>query len=93
MNKRKKRSWGLIIIFGVFALYIGIVLIKQQSVMYAQHKEMEQLQAKIEQENELSKKLLKQKEEVSSDEYIEKIARKKLGMVKNGERVFVEEDQ
>jgi cell division protein FtsB len=33
---------------------------------------------------------MKERDEISSDESIEKIAREKLGMVKDGERVFVD---
>ncbi|MFZ5986553.1 MAG: FtsB family cell division protein [Bacillota bacterium] len=90
MNKRKKPNWGLRIILGVAIVYLGFVLIKQQGIIYNQHVELKQIQAKIEKEKELNKKLVKQKEEVSSDEYIEKIAREKLGMVRHGERVFVD---
>ena len=38
----------------------------------------------------VNKELNKQKEMINSDEYIEKVAREKLGMVKKGERVFVD---
>jgi len=92
MNKRKKRSWGLILITGVFILNIGIVLVKQEKMMRAQQKELEEIQSNIERENELNKKLLQQKQEVNSDEYIEKIARENLGMIKDGEKIFVDVD-
>ena len=32
----------------------------------------------------------KQKEEISSEESIEKLAREKLGMVKDGEKIFID---
>lgn len=90
MNKRKKPSWGLIIVTSVFLLYLGYVFIKQENMMYAQQINMEDIQAKIDEEKALNEKLLKQKEEINSEEYIEKIAREKLDMVKQGERVFVD---
>lgn len=90
MNKRKKPSWGLIIVTSVFLLYLGYVFIKQENMMYAQQISMEDIQAKIDEEKALNEKLLKQKEEINSEEYIEKIAREKLDMVKQGERVFVD---
>lgn len=92
MNKRKRRSWGLILITGVFILNIGIVFLKQERMMHAQQKELERVQSNIEQENELNKKLMQQKQEVNSDEYIEEIARESLGMIKDGEKVFVDVD-
>jgi cell division protein FtsL len=92
MNKRKKRSWGLILITGVFILNIGIALVKQEKMIRAQQKELDKIQSNIEQENELNKKLLQQKQEVKSDEYIEKIARENLGMIKDGEKIFIDVD-
>lgn len=93
MSKRKKRSWGLIIITGALMFYIGTVLVKQQAIMNSQRQQLKQLEQNIEQEKELNEKLLRQKEEVASEKYNEKIARESLGMVKNGERVFVDVNQ
>ncbi|HHV30212.1 FtsB family cell division protein [Acetivibrio mesophilus] len=93
MGKRKKRSWGLIIITGALMFYIGTVLVKQQAIMNSQRQQLKQLEQNIEQEKELNEKLLRQKEEVASEKYNEKIARESLGMVKNGERVFVDVNQ
>ncbi|NLP14026.1 MAG: septum formation initiator family protein [Clostridium sp.] len=92
MSKRKKRSWGLILITGVFILNIGIVLIKQEKMMRDQQKELEKIQLNIERENELNKKLIQQKQEINSDEYREKIARENLGMIKDGEKIFIDID-
>ncbi|ABN53860.1 MAG TPA: septation inhibitor protein [Hungateiclostridium thermocellum] len=93
MNKRKKRSWGLIIITGALMMYLGTVLVKQQFIINSQRQQLKQIQENIEQEKELNEKLLRQKEEIASKEYSEKIARESLGMVKNGERVFVDVNQ
>ncbi|HOM03272.1 MAG TPA: septum formation initiator family protein [Acetivibrio sp.] len=93
MNKRKKRSWGLIIITGALMVYIGTVLVKQQLMMNSQRQQLKQIQENIEHEKELNEKLLKQKEEIASEKYNERIARETLGMVKNGERVFVDVNQ
>ena len=51
---------------------------------------MDDIQAKIKQEEALKQELLKQEEKVNSDEFVEKIAREELGMVKPGERIFVD---
>lgn len=90
MNKRKKPAWGLIIITSVLLIYLGYIFVKQQNMIYSQQSYLEELQAKIDEEKNLNKKLLKQKEEINSKEYIEKVAREKLDMVKHGERVFVD---
>jgi cell division protein FtsB len=51
---------------------------------------MKNIEAKIIGENKQNETLKKQKDTMNSDEYIEKTAREKLGMVKPGERVFVD---
>jgi len=83
----------LIIITGALMMYLGTVLVKQQFIINSQRQQLKQIQENIEQEKELNEKLLRQKEEIASKEYSEKIARESLGMVKNGERVFVDVNQ
>lgn len=55
--------------------------------------QMKEVEKRINKEKTLQEELLKQKDELSSDESIEKIAREKLGMVKDGERIFVDINQ
>lgn len=83
----------MIIITGALMMYLGTVLVKQQFIINSQRQQLKQIQENIEQEKELNEKLLRQKEEIASKEYSEKIARESLGMVKNGERVFVDVNQ
>ncbi len=52
--------------------------------------EYNSVQNKIKEENKLAGELIKQKNAINSDEYIERIAREKLGFVKTGEKVFVD---
>jgi len=63
-------------------MYLGTVLVKQQFIINSQRQQLKQIQENIEQEKELNEKLLRQKEEIASKEYSEKIARESLGMVK-----------
>lgn len=90
MNKRKKPNWFLIIVLLIGATYLAVMLIRQQSILYSQRVEIEELALKIQEEEELNAKLLEEREEILSDEYIEIIARKELGLVKEGEKVFVD---
>jgi len=92
MNKRKKSKLIPVIIVAIFAYFVYIA-VNQQNIMDAKHKEMEAIQAKIEAERKLNEELKEQKKNVNSDEYIEKMAREKLGMVKSGEKVFVDIDK
>lgn len=89
MNKRKKFRIGTVLFLGAFA-YLTYLLINQQGVLYAKQAQLDDLNSKIQAEEENKERLLKQSEEINSEENIEKIAREKLGMVKHGERVFVD---
>lgn len=79
----------------IIALIIWIVMLIKQQINIMQYKdELEVLSSKIEvAEDELNqnKQDLKQKEEdTKSLEYIEKVAREKLGMYLQNERVYVD---
>lgn len=89
MNKRGKPSiWALIL--AVFFLYFCYVLIDQQKVIMARESEIARIQEKIGEEQMTNEELTKQREIINSDEYVEKVAREKLGMVKKEERIFID---
>mgnify|MGYP000957124754 CR=1 FL=1 len=89
MNKRKKFRIGTVFFLAAVA-YLTYLLINQQGVLYAKQTQLDELNSKIQAEQENKERLLRQSEEINSEENIEKIAREKLGMVKHGERVFVD---
>lgn len=89
MNKRKNSKLGLAVIIGFF-LYFAYVLIDQQKILYDKEVELQNITSKIKEEEKTNESLLKQKDSLNSDENIEKAAREKLGMVKKGERIFVD---
>ena len=92
MNKRKKPLLGIIFTIAIFvmSIYSAVTMIEQQKILSAKNNELKSVQAKIDEESKTSEELKKQKETVNSDEYIERVAREKLGMVKYGEKVFVD---
>ncbi|MCX7922222.1 MAG: septum formation initiator family protein [Clostridia bacterium] len=92
MNKRKKSKIGLLIVIGL-TVYFGYEAFNQQIVLNSKRNELDNIQKKIADEEKLNKDLTKQKDIMNSDEYIEKVAREKLGMVKSGEKVFVDVNQ
>ncbi|OQA17019.1 MAG: Cell division protein FtsL [bacterium ADurb.Bin363] len=87
MNKRKKSKLGTVLFLAAIA-YLSYLLINQQGILYAKQAQLDGIDAKIQAEMENNERLNKQREEINSDENIEKIAREMLGMVKHGERVF-----
>jgi len=89
MNKRKKLGFGIYILIAVF-LYLSYIAVDQQKLLNAKNLELEKIENKIEEEKRINEELKKEKEMIQSDEYKEKVAREKLGMVKKNERVFVD---
>ena len=71
-------------------LYGAFTYTSQSEELYLLNLQLQELQRKIENEKQINKKLKEHKDEISSEESIEKIAREKLGMVKDGEKVFID---
>jgi cell division protein FtsL len=89
MSKGKNSKLAILVFIGL-AVYFSYTFISQEAVLDRKNNEMKTIEAKITGENKQNETLKKQKDTMNSDEYIEKIAREKLGMVKPGERVFVD---
>ena len=89
MSKRKK-SKVVLMIFVVVLIYFSYTVIKQQLLLDNKKDQLEAIEKKVADETELNKDLKKLEEDVNSNEYIEKVAREKIGLVKDGERVFVD---
>lgn len=89
MSKRKKSGIGIYILMIIF-IYLAYLAVGQQKLIYAKNLENSRIESKIAEEKKTNEELTKEKETINSDEYIEKVARDKLGMVKKNERVFVD---
>lgn len=61
-----------------------------QPTISANEKKADEIRESIEYENQRIKEIDEVTEKVGTDEYIEKIAREKLGMIKSDEIVFVD---
>ena len=89
-----KKNRLLIVAFIIALIVWVIVLIKQQINIDQYKNEMKQLSTKIEvAQNELNQNKQNLEDEINksnSAEYIEKIAREKLGMYLQNERVYVD---
>lgn len=88
--QKKKKGWWLVPLMALVLVYAAFTFTTQSNDLYVLNLEIKQLEEKIAKEDEEKRSLLEEKDEISSDESIEKIAREKLGMVKDGERVFVD---
>lgn len=88
--RKTKKSWWLTLLLAVVLIYAAFTFTAQSNELYILNLEIKQLEQKVAKEEEEKQRLMKERDEISSDESIEKIAREKLGMVKDGERVFVD---
>ncbi len=87
MKKKKlyKRLLAILIIG-----YAMFTIINQQKVINQYSKNSKELEVKINQEQSTNQELLAKKENVNSKEFIEQMAREKLGMYYPNEKVYVD---
>ena len=81
--------------FFIFAiiLYVTVTFINQQKSLNAYTNEQTALRQKIQKQEEYKQTLLATKENISSPEYIEQLAREKLDMYLPNERVYIDINQ
>ena len=78
------------LIFIAVIVYAAITIINQQKTLDSYKIAQAELENKIEEAKEYQEELNISKENINSLEYIEKVAREKLGMIKSDEIVFVD---
>lgn len=83
INKLVKKSFLIIVV-----LYVSITFINQQKSINAYNSEQDHIKEKIEEQKEYQESLLAKKENISSPEYIEDLAREKLDMYLPNEKVY-----
>ena len=86
MKKLKKPYKKMFIL--CISIYVIYTLITQQKTLNTYKKEKETYTKQIAQEQETNQELNQVKENVDSTEYIEDVAREKLGMYLPNERIF-----
>ena len=86
IKKIKKQYKKIAILF--IAIYVIYTLIAQQKTLNAYTTEQRNYSNQIKQEQANKDTLLKTKDRVNSTEYIEDVAREKLGMYLPNERVY-----
>lgn len=91
LKKRTRKIFlGLELLVCGYMLYT--IIFHQQSLMNHKKREMQEIKQKIENEKKLTDELNEEKAQIGTDEYIEKIAREKLGMIKKDEIIFYSVD-
>ncbi len=87
--KGKKGTLSKVLWAAVF-LYVGYIFVQQQIRLHDLSVEEKQVSAEIEQAQQEQEELNHVMDIMDTDEYIEKVARQKLGFVKPDEQVFVD---
>lgn len=78
------------ILFIVVACYVVSIFISQQQTLNSYKKEIQNCEEQIVEAKETKESLVAMKENVNSPEYIEQIAREKLGMYLPNEKVYID---
>lgn len=86
----KAAKFTCVIIVIIALLYFANMFNSQQDSINKKKQELEDAKEKIELVEKEIEELKEEKEHITSDEYMEKAAREKYGMVKKGEKVFVD---
>ena len=74
----------------VIAIYIIFVFANQQKTLNQYSQNSDELKNKIEEEKKYKEELAKQKEDITSLDFVEKAAREKLDMYYPNERVYID---
>ena len=100
MKKRKKRMnqngiamLSITFVVGVLFIAMMIMSLNLQQQISDCKTEMKEVQSQIDEENERTKEIDETKERMDTDEYVAEVAREKLGLVKDNEIVFKEEEK
>ena len=91
---RRKRHINLImlVLMSGLIVYFLVTYVKQHDEISLIENEMNSLEQKIAKERQTQEELIELANQADTNGFIEKIAREKLGMVKEGERLYIDAD-
>lgn len=84
----KKFNIKKIVLLGV-ALYVGFIFVNQQIIMFRQHRDIQKYTSELNAIEEKYEDLQEEYKLSQDDAYIERIAREKLGLIKEGEQTVL----
>ncbi|MEN8907628.1 MAG: septum formation initiator family protein [Clostridiales bacterium] len=91
MKRRKiKMKFVFFCIMVISSIFFSVIYIEQQTLIDKKLNDLNRVEDNIEKEKQISAELEKEKLKLNTDDYIERIARNKLGMVKPGEKVYID---
>ena len=84
-------SKGFKIICSVFLIiYVAVTVYSQHGTIKESKRILDSYNEDIARQEEIAKDIDEEKAQVGTDEYIEKVARDKLGMCKEDEKIFID---
>lgn len=90
-GKKKKSGVNIVtLVLCFFIIFLGVKIICQQPTLSKLNAERQTLEQKLQEQEDEQTKISKQKNAPDELERVEQIAREQLGMLKPGERVFVD---
>ena len=90
MKNKKVKNFLMKVLVIAFIIYFIYTIISQQKMLSNYAQEKEQYNDQIETAKDEQEKLQNMKDNINSNEYIEEIAREKLGMYYPNERVYID---
>jgi len=89
---KNKRLFTYLIRTGMigFSVYVVFIFIQQQNALNSYRQQEQYYLKRIEEEQRKAEELKRLEAVYNTDEYTEKIARDKLGLVKPGEKIFID---
>lgn len=88
-NKINNKLFKKIVLIASFC-YVAVILINQQKTINSYNAQQEYYATKIKEAQAYNQTLEKEKQNLNSNDYIEKIAREKLNMYAANERVYID---
>lgn len=97
-NEKNKKKYdikkiGIYAAVAILIVYAVYVLIWQQFTISKKNAEIDTLQQQINDAEDETDRLKKELEDVTDPEYLERMAREKLGLVQANERVFIDSNK
>lgn len=92
MAATKKRKRRIVVIVAVIAItiYVGIMMVFITNSYREKNQEIQQVQQQIDEQTVLNQEYQEMIDQGVDDEYIQKLARDKLGLVYPDERVYID---
>lgn len=89
----KRSNFSLWLVTILCLVFVVVAFITQQPELSAKEAELASIKAEIQKATQENKKFTQESKLTGSKEYIEKVAREELGMVKKGEIIFIDIDK